>query len=43
MLAEYPEDAAVERMGHWAVGWVDYLLVRPSTAAEHARAYGPAD
>lgn len=33
MLADHPEDAAVERMRHWAVGWVDYLLVRPDTLA----------
>lgn len=27
-------DAAVESMGHWAVGWVEYLLVRPGSSAE---------
>jgi hypothetical protein len=27
---------AIERMHHWAVGWVDYLLVRPGTAAHDA-------
>jgi len=33
LLADYPKDAAIERMHHWAVGWIDYLLVRPGTAA----------
>ena len=42
MLADHPEDAAVERMRHWAVGWIDYLLVRPDSAAAVA-AQGWAD
>jgi len=29
MLLKYPDDVAVESMGHWAVGWVEYLLVNP--------------
>ena len=33
MLAQYPDDAAVESASHWAVGWVEHLLVRPGTAA----------
>jgi hypothetical protein len=33
MLADHPEDAAVESMNHWAVGWIEYLLVRPGTKA----------
>lgn len=36
VLTLYPEDAAVEQMGHWAVGWVEYLLVRPNSDAEAA-------
>jgi hypothetical protein len=36
MLAQHPDDAAIERVSHWAVGWVDYLLVRPGTAAADA-------
>ena len=28
MERRFPEDVTIERMGHWAVGWVDYLLVR---------------
>lgn len=27
-------DAAIERMSHWAVGWIDYLVVRPHSTAE---------
>jgi hypothetical protein len=30
LLAEYPDSVAVERMGHWAVGWVEHLLVAPN-------------
>src|SRR6266545_4224594 len=38
ILEAYPDDAAVESMTHWAVGWVEYLLVRPSSpAADEAR------
>ena len=33
MLADHPDDAAIERMSSWLVGWIDYLLVRPGTAA----------
>lgn len=33
MLRAYPEDAAVESMSNWAVGWTEHLLVRPGTAA----------
>ena len=36
MLADYPDDAATESMSHWAVGWVEYLLVRPGTPAADA-------
>lgn len=36
MLAAHPDDAAIESMSNWAVGWVEYLLVRPGTAAETA-------
>lgn len=36
MVAEYGDDCAIERMGHWAVGWTDYLLVRPDSSAEAA-------
>lgn len=32
-LAEWPDDVAIERSGHWAVGWVEYLVVRPGTEA----------
>jgi hypothetical protein len=28
------EGWAIERFGHWAVGWVEYLLVKPGTEAE---------
>lgn len=38
ILAAHPEDAAIERMSHWAVGWVDNLLVRPGSPAEAAMA-----
>lgn len=38
MQHEYPDDTAVECMNHWAVGWIDYLLVRPdSSVAERAQ------
>lgn len=30
MLLKYPDDVAIESMGHWAVGWVEYLLVNPA-------------
>ena len=33
MLRWFPDDAAIERMNHWAVGWIEYLLVRPGTPA----------
>ena len=33
MLTAYPDDAAVESASHWAVGWVEYLLVRPGSPA----------
>lgn len=36
ILPAYPEDAAVESMSHWAVGWVEYLLVRPGSPAADA-------
>lgn len=36
ILEAHPETAAVERMNHWAVGWVDTLLVSPSSPAELA-------
>lgn len=36
MLADHPDDAATETVSHWAVGWVEYLLVRPGTAAADA-------
>ena len=29
LIREGGDDVAIERMNHWAVGWVDYLLVRP--------------
>jgi hypothetical protein len=34
LVADYPDDVAIERMNHWAVGWVDYLLVRPGSEPE---------
>ena len=33
ILLAYPDDAAIESMGHWAVGWVEYLLIRPGSPA----------
>jgi len=33
LIRECGDDVAVERMNHWAVGWVDYLLVRPGSSA----------
>jgi hypothetical protein len=27
-------DALIQRSGHWACGWVEYLIVRPGTDAE---------
>jgi hypothetical protein len=33
---EHAEDMAIERMHHWACGWVDYLLVRPGSEAAQA-------
>lgn len=33
MEYQYPDDIAIEEMGHWAVGWVKYLLVRPDSPA----------
>ena len=33
ILAAHPDDAAVESMTNWAVGWIEYLLVRPGTDA----------
>ena len=32
-MARFGDDQAIERMNHWAVGWVDYLLVNPGSAA----------
>ena len=29
----YPHDTAIESMSHWAVGWVEYFLVRPDSPA----------
>ena len=34
MLVAHPDDVAIESMSHWAVGWVEYLLVRPGSPAE---------
>jgi hypothetical protein len=33
MLARFPDDAAIERQNHWAVGWTETLLVRPGSPA----------
>lgn len=33
VMTAYPEDTAIESCGHWAVGWVEYLLVRPGSPA----------
>ena len=33
ILTAYPDDASIEEMGHWAVGWVKYLLVKPDSPA----------
>lgn len=33
VMAAYPDDVAIESMGHWAVGWVEYLLVKPDSPA----------
>lgn len=33
ILTAYPDDAVIESMGHWAVGWVEYLLVKPDSPA----------
>lgn len=33
MTRWHPDDVAIERSSHWAVGWVEYLLVRPGTPA----------
>jgi hypothetical protein len=33
MLLKYPDDVVIESMGHWAVGWVEYLLVDPGSPA----------
>ena len=32
-LTEFEDDYAIERSGHWAVGWVDRLVVRPKSEA----------
>lgn len=36
MFTRFGDDVAIERMNHWAVGWVEYLLVKPSTPAVDA-------
>jgi len=33
ILLAYPDDAVIESMNHWAVGWVEYLLVKPDSPA----------
>lgn len=33
VMAAYPDDTAIERCGHWAVGWIEYLLVKPDSPA----------
>jgi hypothetical protein len=33
VMRQWPDDAAIESMGHWAVGWVEYLLVKPDSPA----------
>jgi hypothetical protein len=33
ILLAYPDEAAIESMRHWAVGWVEYLLVDPASPA----------
>jgi hypothetical protein len=33
MLEEWPDDYATETSGHWAVGYVEFLVVRPGSAA----------
>lgn len=33
ILLAYPDDAVIESMSHWAVGWVEYLLIRPGSPA----------
>lgn len=33
ILLAYPDDAVIESMGHWAVGWIEYLLVKPDSPA----------
>lgn len=38
MQTRFPEDAAIERMSNWAVGWIEHLLIRPNTPAATAMA-----
>lgn len=33
VMAAYPDDTAIESCGHWAVGWVEYFLVKPDSPA----------
>ena len=33
ILRDYPDDAVIESVSHWAVGWVEYLLIRPGSPA----------
>jgi hypothetical protein len=32
-LSKFEDDYAIERSGHWAVGWIDRLVVRPESEA----------
>ena len=32
-MRQWPDDVAIESMGHWAVGWVEYMLVKPDSPA----------
>jgi hypothetical protein len=36
MTTKYPDDVYIERASHWAVGWMDHLLVRPGSPAVDA-------
>ena len=33
MFERFPDDVAIESTNHWAVGWLEYLLVRPNSPA----------
>lgn len=36
LMRRFDDDVSIVSTTHWAVGWVDYLVVRPGTPAEAA-------